>query len=81
VELLLPLIYTFGTYVIAAVDVYIRCRQLSEQSLVDGGGQRPRYTLRTMCRALSAARNLILEQKFSVKRALLEGLSLDLKVL
>ena len=62
--------------VIAAVDVYIRCTQLSQQSFVDGGGQRPRYTLRTMCRALSAARNLILEQKFSVKRALLEGFEL-----
>jgi len=62
--------------VVTAVDVYIKCRQLSEQSLVDGGGQRPRYTLRTMCRALSAARNLMLEQKFSVKRALLEGFEL-----
>ncbi len=62
--------------VISAVDVYLQCRKLAEQSLVDGGGQRPRYTLRTMCRALSAARNLILEQKFSVKRALLEGYEL-----
>jgi len=62
--------------VITAVDVYLKCRQLSEQTLVDGGGQRPRYTLRTMCRALSAARNLILEQKFGIKRAILEGYEL-----
>ena len=66
-----PLEYTES--VISAVDVYLRCRRLSEQTLVDGGGQRPRYTLRTMCRALSAARNLIVEQRFSIKRAILEG--------
>jgi midasin len=62
--------------VITAVEVYLKCRQLSEQTLVDGGGQRPRYTLRTMCRALSAARNLMVDQKFGVKRAILEGFEL-----
>jgi midasin len=62
--------------VIMAVDIYLKCRQLSEQQLVDGTGQRPRYTLRTMCRALSAARCLIVQQKFSVKRALFEGYEL-----
>ena len=62
--------------VISAVDVYLKCRQLSEQVLVDGGGHKPRYTLRTMCRALSAARNLLLEQKFGVRRAILEGFEL-----
>ena len=62
--------------VITAVDVYLKCRQLSEETLVDGGGHRPRYTLRTMCRSLSAARNLLLEQKFGVKRAIFEGFEL-----
>ncbi len=62
--------------VITAVEVYLKCRQLSEQTLVDGGGQRPRYTLRTMCRALSASRNLMLEQKFGIQRAMLEGFEL-----
>ena len=62
--------------VIASVEVYLRCRNLSEQILMDGSGQRPRYTLRTLCRALSAARNLITQQKFSIKRALLEGFEL-----
>jgi len=62
--------------IIMAVDVYLKCRELSEETLVDGGGQRPRYTLRTLCRALSASRDLVLQQKFSIKRALLEGFEL-----
>ena len=62
--------------VIRAVDVYLKCRKLAEKHLVDGAGQRPRYTLRTMCRTLSAARNLIMKQKFGVSRAILEGFKL-----
>ena len=62
--------------VITAVEVYLKCRELSEESLVDGGGQRPRYTLRTLCRALTAARDLVLYQRFSIKRGLLEGFEL-----
>uniref|UniRef100_A0A7S3VEM6 Midasin n=1 Tax=Chaetoceros debilis TaxID=122233 RepID=A0A7S3VEM6_9STRA len=62
--------------VIASVDVYLKCRELSEKTLVDGSGQRPRYTLRTMCRALSGSCNLISKQRFGVKRALLEGFEL-----
>ncbi len=62
--------------VVSSVDVYLKCRQLSEQTLIDGSGQRPRFTLRTMCRALNAACSLISEQRFSVKRALLEGFEL-----
>eukprot|EP00563_Minutocellus_polymorphus_P011097 CAMPEP_0181061420 /NCGR_PEP_ID=MMETSP1070-20121207/22512_1 /TAXON_ID=265543 /ORGANISM="Minutocellus polymorphus, Strain NH13" /LENGTH=5087 /DNA_ID=CAMNT_0023141375 /DNA_START=277 /DNA_END=15540 /DNA_ORIENTATION=+ len=59
-----------------AVDVYLQCRVLSDQALVDGGGQKPRYTLRTLCRALTAGRNFILEQRLSPKRAILEGFEL-----
>ncbi len=62
--------------VIKAVDVYLKCRKLAEKNLVDGAGQRPRYTLRTMCRALSAARCLIMQQKLAVQRAILEGFEL-----
>lgn len=62
--------------IVTAVDVYLKCRNLAEKSLVDVGGQRPRYTLRTMCRSLTAARNLITEQKFGIKRALFEGYGL-----
>ncbi|CAM9744782.1 unnamed protein product, partial [Phaeothamnion confervicola] len=38
-----------------AVDVYLWCRKMAEDALTDGAGQRPRYSLRTFCRALSAA--------------------------
>jgi midasin len=62
--------------VIDAVDVYLQCRVLSNEDLVDGGGQKPRYTLRTLCRALTAGRNFILEQRLSPKRAILEGFEL-----
>ena len=62
--------------VMSSVDMYLKCRSLSEQSLVDGGGQRPRYTMRTLCRTLVAARNLIIQQRFAPQRALLEGFEL-----
>lgn len=62
--------------VILAVDIYLKCRRMAEDQLVDSSGQRPRFTLRTMCRALSATRCLIVQQKFGVKRALLEGFEL-----
>lgn len=62
--------------VMSSVDIYLQCRLLSEQSLVDGGGQKPRYTMRTLCRTLSAARNLITQQRFAPQRAILEGFEL-----
>lgn len=62
--------------IVKSVEVYLRCRDLSEQVLVDSGGQRPRYTLRTLTRALSAARNFILQLGFSPQRAVLEGFEL-----
>ena len=62
--------------VMTAVDTYLQCRTHSEQSLVDGGGQRPRYTMRTLCRALAAARSLIIQQRYSPQRAILEGFEL-----
>lgn len=62
--------------VITSVDIYLQCRLLSDQSLVDGGGQKPRYTMRTLCRTLSAARNLIIQQRFAPQRAILEGFQL-----
>ena len=62
--------------VMTSVDIYLQCRLLSDQSLVDGGGQKPRYTMRTLCRTLSAARNLIIQQRFAPQRAILEGFQL-----
>ena len=62
--------------VIAAVEAYLEYRRLASTSLSDASGQRPRYTLRTLTRALVAARNIVLQQKMPLKRALLEGFAL-----
>ncbi|CAM9190807.1 unnamed protein product [Chrysoparadoxa australica] len=57
----------------ACVDLYLRCRQHSEH-LSDGSGERPRYSLRTLSRALSATKALLL-LKFPLRRAAMEGFS------
>jgi midasin len=62
--------------VMSSVDVYLRCRALSEETLVDSGGQRPRYSMRTFCRALLATYNLTTEQRIPLNRAILEGFQL-----
>jgi midasin len=62
--------------VVSVVNLYLHCRDLAERELVDGSGQKPRYTLRTLTRALTAARTLVLEQKLPLKRALYEGFEL-----
>jgi MoxR-like ATPase len=62
--------------VLKSVDTYLKCRALAEQVLVDGGRQKPRYTLRSLCRALSAAKRLIQQQALPVQRAMLEGFEL-----
>ncbi|GKY98789.1 hypothetical protein MPSEU_000835100 [Mayamaea pseudoterrestris] len=62
--------------VIAMVDVYLSLRSLADTSLVDGSGQRPRYTLRTLTRALTAARALVKHQKLPLRRAIYEGFEL-----
>jgi midasin len=63
--------------VMKIVELYLRYRNLAEQSLVDGSGQKPRFTLRTLTRAVVAFRNLLTEQKFSVSRAIVEGFELS----
>lgn len=62
--------------VINVVDLYCRLRDLAESSLVDSNGLKPRYTLRTLSRALAAAKSLVLHQKLSLDRALYEGFEL-----
>ena len=61
------------------VDVYLKCRELAEERLVDGSNHRPRYTLRTLCRALSAAVRLMTRNKLSLKRAVYEAFQLAFK--
>ncbi|CAM9127401.1 unnamed protein product, partial [Sphacelaria rigidula] len=55
-----------------AVDLYLWARSLAAESLSDGAGQRPRYSLRTLVGALSAARQLV-DRGFIPKRAMVEG--------
>lgn len=62
--------------VVSTVDLYLRCRKLAETTLSDGNGHKPRYTLRTLSRALSAAKSLVLQQRINLHRAVFEGFQL-----
>ena len=62
--------------IVKVVEVYLQCRDLAEKVLADGGGHKPRYTLRTLSRALSAAKNFIIQQRIPLERAVFEGLQL-----
>jgi midasin len=59
--------------VISTVSLYLKCRAMAESSLSDGNGHKARYTMRTLARALSAAKTLVLRQRISLKRAIFEG--------
>lgn len=66
--------------VVSSVDVYLQARDLAERILVDGGsGHKPRYTTRTLTRAMATARTISLQQRISLKRAILEGFELALQ--
>lgn len=62
--------------VITIVEVYLKCRQMADTVLSDGAGHKPRYTTRTLSRALSAAKAIVLNQRLPLKRALYEGFQL-----
>lgn len=62
--------------VITIVEVYLKCRQMADTVLSDGAGHKPRYTMRTLSRALSAAKAMVLNQRLPLKRALYEGFQL-----
>jgi midasin len=59
------------------VDQYLRCRELAQTTLSDGNGHKPRYTLRTLSRALKAARNLVIYQRIRLRVAIFEGFQLS----
>lgn len=63
--------------IMSSTDMYLRCRKLSLQVLVDTAGQRPRYSMRTFCRALIATNNLAIHQNLPLNRALFEGFQLS----
>lgn len=62
--------------IISAVEVYLKCRELAESVLSDGGGHKPRYTLRTLSRALCATKNINIRQRIPLRRAIYEGFQL-----
>ena len=53
------------------VSFYLKSRELARSTLVDGAGIRPHYSLRTLCRALTYARELY-AMKFPVNLSLFE---------
>ncbi|CAM9828709.1 unnamed protein product, partial [Discosporangium mesarthrocarpum] len=61
-----------GVVVWTAVDFYIWARRLAKESLSDGAGQPPRYSMRTLVSALSASKKLV-GRRFSLARAMVEG--------
>ena len=65
--------------VVSSVNLYLQCRELADQVLVDGAGHKPRFTLRTLARALTAAKNLVVEQRIPLKRAIFEGFELAIQ--
>jgi midasin len=58
------------------ISAYLKCRSLSETTLVDGNNHKPRYTLRTLCRGLSAAVSLMTVNKLPLYRSVFEGFQL-----
>ena len=55
------------------VQLYLACRASSEEHLEDSVGLRPRYSLRSLTRAIKAARNLLEIGIKPLTRALYEG--------
>ena len=49
---------------------------MSTKELFDGAGRSPRYSLRTLCRALEATR-IFHDRRYRLPRALLEGFSMS----
>jgi midasin len=62
--------------VVSVVALYLKCRTMAESSLSDGNGVKPRYTMRTLSRALSAAKRLVLSQRIPLLRAIFEAFQL-----
>lgn len=58
------------------IQFYIQARRMTETELVDGANLRPRFSLRTLCRALEFTKDII-PYKFGFDRALYEGISMS----
>lgn len=60
----------------AIVSFFLTARRLSVTALMDGANQRPRYSLRTLCRALRCARELY-DAKYPLVVGLFEGICMS----
>lgn len=58
----------------AVVQTYLHARSMCADQLADGAGQRPKYSLRTLCRALEFARDYA--TIYGAQRALYEGFTM-----
>ena len=76
-DVTLVVIQYFGDVQNAPVDdivsFYLRAREMATQVLEDGAGVSPRYSLRTLSRALTAARMFLTSRRLSLRRSLYEG--------
>eukprot|EP01041_Mallomonas_annulata_P000547 gene547-1048_t len=63
------------------VDTYLSCRASSEENLIDGAGQRPRYSLRSLTRSLRAAKSFMSIGLKPISRALYEAHILNFQTL
>ncbi|RYH29633.1 hypothetical protein EON65_07835 [archaeon] len=59
------------------VNVYLQCRKAAEERLVDGSGQKPHYSLRTLTRSLKCALSFLSINLRPMSRCLFEGFYLN----
>lgn len=59
------------------VETYLGCRELSMRVLVDGAGQRPKFSLRSLTRSLRAAKHFFHNGFKPLNRAIFEGFILN----
>ncbi|GMH65392.1 hypothetical protein TrST_g10125 [Triparma strigata] len=64
------------SYVNSTVRAYLQCKDKADSVLVDSQNKKPSYTLRTLCRALSATVRLLTYNKLPLKRSVYEGFML-----
>jgi midasin len=62
--------------VATAVGAYLDARGQADTNLQDGGGCKPHYSLRTLCRSLEGAR-FFLNQGYALERAMFEGFAMN----
>jgi midasin len=65
--------------IVAVVDFYLAARRAARETLLDSADQKPRYSLRTLSRAMEYARSAA--PMYGVQRALYDGFAMAFKTL